>query len=65
MRPTCGCGRKAEYLCYEEEQPHCEACMKEAIECAVYIMVKKPLDWGKWENGRTSKGYMPASKVAK
>lgn len=46
MRPKCGCGRTAEYLCYEEGQPHCEACMKDAIECAAYIMVRKPLDWG-------------------
>ncbi|EJW14414.1 hypothetical protein PAV_13c00330 [Paenibacillus alvei DSM 29] len=64
MRPTCGCGKPAEYLCYEDEQPHCEACMKEAIECSVYIMVRKPMDWGR-ELGRNQEGTRQAREVTR
>ncbi|EJW19044.1 hypothetical protein M5X00_04475 [Paenibacillus alvei] len=64
MRPKCGCGRTAEYLVYEDEQPHCEACMKEAIECSVYIMVRKPMDWGR-ELGRNQESNRQIGAVTK
>lgn len=52
MRPECGCGAPAEYLCYEDEQPHCEECHRAAIEGPVGILVRIPLDWGEWYETR-------------
>ena len=40
----CGCGGQAEYLVYETEEPHCVECMKDAVECATFILVRKPLE---------------------
>lgn len=37
----CGCGAEAKYLVYEHEEPHCEFCFREAIECDVPILVRK------------------------
>ncbi|MCG7406742.1 hypothetical protein MH117_04870 [Paenibacillus sp. ACRRX] len=49
MVPKCGCGRLAEYQIYEDEQPHCEQCMKDAIECSEFVMVRKPIDWSDYK----------------
>lgn len=58
MRPECGCGRPAEFLIYEDEQPHCEECFRDAVECAVYIMVRKPIDWGNWAHENANKNIV-------
>lgn len=36
----CGCGRPAEYEVYEHREPHCKACMLEAIDCSVPVLVR-------------------------
>lgn len=36
----CGCGRLAEYEVYEHREPHCKACMLEAIDCSVPVLVR-------------------------
>ncbi|NGP60133.1 hypothetical protein FLT15_17920 [Paenibacillus thiaminolyticus] len=47
MRPTCGCGRPAEYLVYKHREPHCLDCLLEAIDCSgKEVSVFKPVDWG-------------------
>lgn len=63
MSPTCGCGRPAEYLVYEDEQPHCEDCYQNAVECEVYIMVRKPLDWGEWAHENTNQNIVQCGSV--
>lgn len=43
----CGCGREAKYEVYEHNEPHCESCLKEAIDCSVYVHVRRldPLEY--------------------
>lgn len=41
--PACGCGHDAEYLVYEDKQPHCRACMLDALDCDAQVMVNKIL----------------------
>lgn len=41
---TCGCGRKltdAVYEVYRDRQPHCESCMKDAIDSLIPVLVRK------------------------
>jgi hypothetical protein len=41
---TCGCGAKltdAIYEVYKDRQPHCESCMKDAIESKIPVLVRK------------------------
>lgn len=37
----CGCGREAKYELYAHNEPHCLACMLEAIDCSVYVHVRR------------------------
>lgn len=38
----CRCGqREAEYEVYENNQPHCLPCLLEAIDCSVYVHVRR------------------------
>ncbi|MNT89231.1 hypothetical protein D3C72_2299310 [compost metagenome] len=37
----CECGREAIYEVYEFNQPHCLECLKEAINCSVYVHVRR------------------------
>lgn len=41
MTQRCGCGKPAEYQVYEDKQPHCESCMKEAVDCPVSVLVEE------------------------
>lgn len=51
MRPTCGCGKLAEYAVYKHQEPHCATCMLEALDCSGEdVIVSKPIDWSEWEN---------------
>lgn len=38
---TCaGCDKPAEYVVYEQREPHCLACMLDAVDCGVQVLVK-------------------------
>lgn len=37
---TCGCGRAAKYLVYEDSQPHCQECFEEAISSKYGALVR-------------------------
>ena len=45
---TCGCGKgkKAIYEVYEDKQPHCELCLKQALECEHQILVRRIDEFG-------------------
>ena len=36
----CGCGRPAAYEVYEDKQPHCEGCYKDAISTDQQVLVR-------------------------
>ncbi|WP_162830538.1 hypothetical protein [Paenibacillus senegalensis] len=38
---TCGCGGFAEYEVYEDKQPHCKACMHDAVDNDIPVLVRK------------------------
>lgn len=48
MQPRCGCGALAEYLVYKDDQPHCKACMLDAVDCPEKVPVNKA-DWSRWD----------------
>ncbi|MDP5273996.1 hypothetical protein [Chengkuizengella axinellae] len=37
---NCGCGKQAEWLVYEDKQPHCSECFREATECGEMVEVQ-------------------------
>jgi hypothetical protein len=37
---NCDCGKKAKYLVYKSEDPHCEACMLDAADNSNFIEVR-------------------------
>ncbi len=37
---SCGCGKPAQYLVYEQQKEHCHSCMMEAINCDVPVLVR-------------------------
>ncbi|MNW43558.1 hypothetical protein D3C74_207590 [compost metagenome] len=37
----CGCGREAKYEVYEHIEPHCLRCLLDAIDCSVYVHVRR------------------------
>lgn len=64
MRPTCGCGRPAEYLVYKHREPHCLDCLLEAIDCSgKEVSVFKPVDWG-LEHGATTGSHREVREAA-
>lgn len=37
----CGCGKEAKYEVYEHNEPHCLECLLDAIDCSVYVHVRR------------------------
>ncbi|MMZ70233.1 hypothetical protein D1872_332270 [compost metagenome] len=37
----CGCGGEAKYEVYEHNEPHCLECMLEAVDCSVFVHVRR------------------------
>ncbi len=44
-RVLCGCGKPADYLVYDDEQPHCPQCLLEAATSCVPIQVRGMHPW--------------------
>lgn len=38
---ACGCGKEAKWEVYEHREPHCTLCMLEAIDCRLWIPVRR------------------------
>lgn len=61
MRPTCGCGKLADCLVYEDKrEPHCKECAFIAAETDGGVVVYVPVDWREWENARAAKSNKSA-----
>lgn len=41
MIQCAGCEREAQYEVYETNQPHCLPCLLEAIDCSVFVHVRR------------------------